>query len=329
MKKIKYLLPLLLLVLSSCNRTPTSSSELIISSEEVISTTSENDVTSSTTSFATSEESGSSSLSSVLSSEKESFSSDSSSEKESSSTETSIIQTGYYSGIDINSTGATLMNALHKKIKSFTSVSYDALKEHYKTTDNNNGYFWDMYSNKKYPITQAVCSNYSKEGDGWNREHSIPQSWFNKSSPMKSDIFHVYPTDAKVNGVRSNYPFGEVKNATYTSSNGCKLGSNAGSGPSTVFEPCDEYKGDFARTYFYFATCYMNKTINSGEGSSVFTGSMSYPKLTTYSINLFLKWHEQDPVSEKEINRNEACYGIQKNRNPFIDHPSFAQQIWG
>lgn len=324
MKKIRYFIPILLLLFSSCEQNINSSINNSSSSSSFEDTSS---VTIEESSSISSEESSSNSSSSSSFTTSSSSSSliSSSSEKLSYS-----VDTDYYNGININATGATLMNALHKKIKSLTSVSYDSLKEHFKTTDNNNGYFWDMYSNTNYPITQEIVGNYKKEGDGWNREHSIPKSWFNDEKTMLSDIFHLYPTDAKVNGVRSNYAFGEVTGkVSYTSTNGCKLGSRSGNGPSTVFEPCDEYKGDFARTYFYFATCYMDKTINKGNGSYMFTGSNSYPKLTTYSIDLLLKWDKLDPVSQKEIDRNEACYKIQKNRNPFIDYPSFSQQIWG
>ena len=115
----------------------------------------------------------------------------------------------------------------------------------YKTTDVRPGTnkIWDMYSNCNYTAGSSQCGNYSGEGNCYNREHTVPQSWFNEASPMKSDVFHVIPTDGYVNGWRSNYPFGEVSSATKTSSNGCKLGPSSVSGISgTVFEPIDEYK---------------------------------------------------------------------------------------
>lgn len=234
----------------------------------------------------------------------------------------------YYSSINLSATKATLMNSLHDLIKNHKDVGYNGLKQCYPETDAKDGKIWDMYSNYKYSFTGSdVCGNYKNEGDCWNREHSIPQSWFKEKSPMKSDLFHVYPTDGKVNGMRSDWPYGEVVKATYTSGNGSKLGTD--SKGKTVFEPIDEYKGDFARTYFYFATCYMDKSINNGDGSSVFTSSTSYPKLTQSSIDLFLKWAKEDPVSKKEIDGNNQCFNFQHNRNPFIDFPEFAEQIWG
>lgn len=236
----------------------------------------------------------------------------------------------YYKSINKDATGATLMNSLHKLIRNHSVTSYKNLNSCYAQTDVKPGtnIIWDMYSNIEYQANKNTCGNYKKEGDCWNKEHSIPASWFKDVSPMYSDLFQVYPTDGYVNNRRSNYPFGEVQTAKYISKNGSKLGSSV-DGIGSVFEPIDEYKGDFARTYFYFATCYMDKSINNANGKYCFTSGTSYPKLTDYSIKLFKNWAELDPVSSKEINRNEAVYKIQGNRNPFIDYPEFSKQIWG
>jgi hypothetical protein len=149
---------------------------------------------------------------------------------------------------------------------------------------------------------------------------------------MQSDLFHVYPTDGKVNGIRSNWPFGEVGNTTQVSTNGSKLGTSSFTGYSgTVFEPINEYKGDFARTYFYMATCYENligNWVSNGNAGSVLSGN-SFPAYDQWYLNLLAKWHQQDPVSTKELDRNNAVYAIQGNRNPFIDHPEYAGTIWG
>lgn len=237
----------------------------------------------------------------------------------------------YYSGINFSQSGAALKTSLHNKINSHKSLGYNNLNGYYPQTDaREDGTIWDMYSNVRWNFNTKVCGNYKNEGDCWNKEHSIPQSWFNEQSTMKCDIFHVYPTDGKVNGMRSNYPFGEVGKATYTSQNGSKRGNSSFPGYSgIVFEPIDEYKGDFARTYFYFATCYQKNSITNGKEAQVAFQSGTYPTLTQYSINLFLKWSEMDPVSEKEINRNNAAYACQQNRNPFIDFPNLEQRIWG
>ena len=239
----------------------------------------------------------------------------------------------YYTTVDTSS-GKNLINSLRRITSAGHSVvSYDGLWQAYRTTDKtSDGYVWDMYSNHKYQFGVDQAGNFNDEGDKYNREHSVPKSWFNEDKPMYSDLFHVYPTDGYVNGKRSNLPFGEVSNPSYESGNGSKLGPSSFSGYSgTVFEPIDEYKGDFARTYFYMATRYNsdgdNKFDHTSNGKAVFTAS--YPYLTTYATNLFVKWHLQDPVSEKEINRNDAVQQHQHNRNPYIDHPEYVNLIWG
>ena len=238
----------------------------------------------------------------------------------------------YYSSVDTSSG--------EKLIKSLTSIisnghkaqGYDALFRCYKTSDVKPGTneIWDMYSNCKFDVDKDHGASYKNEGDIYNREHTVPQSWFNKANPMVCDAHHIFPTDGKVNGIRSSFLHGEVKpgTATYTSTNGCQLGSSASSLYSgKVFEVPDEYKGDFARTYFYMATRYSSQVGSwGGDANKVFKGS--FPYLTNYSIDMYTKWDAMDPVSEKEINRNEAVYKFQGNRNPFIDHPEYVAMIW-
>ncbi|MDX2188658.1 MAG: endonuclease [Bacteroidota bacterium] len=244
------------------------------------------------------------------------------------------IPSGYYDNANGKS-GASLKTALFNIIKNPSVTSYGGLYTAYQTTDKKaNGKVWDMYSDVpsgtpayEYSFGSGTCGNYSKEGDCYNREHSFPQSWFNSASPMVSDLFHVYPTDGKVNGVRGNYPYGRVGTATWTSTNGSKLGvSNYPGFTGTVFEPIDAYKGDFARTYFYMVTCYEN--LLSGWSSPIITNN-TYPAIVTWELNLFWEWHNADPVSQKEIDRNNAAYAIQHNRNPFIDHPEYVALVWG
>ena len=136
-------------------------------------------------------------------------------------------------------------------------ISYENLFEDaYPYTDAEGGYLIDMYSNVKYSVNDSrINKNYSRIGQSINREHAFPQSWFDKRTPMKSDLFHVYPTDGYVNNQRSNYPYGECEGGTRLSNDGYygkgRLGHCTAPGYSgTVWEPDDEYKGDFARTYF-------------------------------------------------------------------------------
>jgi endonuclease I len=175
-----------------------------------------------------------------------------------------------------------------------------------------------------YIFITDQCGNYAAEGDCYNREHSFPKSWFDDQPPMNTDLFHIYPTDGYVNGKRSNYPYGEVNSPAWTSTNTSKLGNNTFPGYNgTVFEPIDEYKGDFARTYFYMMTRYMDR-VSLWESDMLSGGDLS-----SWARSLLMEWHEDDPVSTKETNRNNAVYDIQDNRNPFIDHPGWVEEIWG
>lgn len=241
-----------------------------------------------------------------------------------------VVPNGYYTNAN-NKNTSTLRTSLQAIITNGHSVtSYNGLWTAYSTTDINpsTGKIWDMYSNCEFTLSTNQCGTYSAECDCYNREHSTPQSWFASASPMVSDLYNVYPTDGKVNGMRNNYPYGEVGSVTYTSANGCKLGSSSILDYSgVVFEPIDEYKGDLARTYFYMATRYATQCETWNSGAEIVYGANL--GFTTYSMNLFLKWSRQDPVSSKEIARNDAVYGIQNNRNPFIDYPGIEEYIWG
>ncbi len=233
----------------------------------------------------------------------------------------------YKSSIDLTLRNADLKTNLFQIIKDHTAIGYGNLYSAYLKTDlREDGTIWDMYSDVKYSPSENQ-GNYKKEGDMYNREHTIPQSIFNKKSPMVCDIFHVYPTDGYVNNRRSNYPHAEVSNVDFESSNHTKVGTPANSSISgKVCEPADEYKGDFARTYFYFVTCYQDKMSSFGSYASF--SQNTYPSLSKWAISLYKKWSLEDPVSEKEINRNEAAYTVQANRNPFIDFPGIENLIW-
>jgi endonuclease I len=234
--------------------------------------------------------------------------------------------------------GTALRLALHNIIDAHTVKSYASLYTYYNSTDILTGdTIWDMYSLKANGtanyyyrnISADRCGNYSVEGDCFNREHSWPQSWFNSNTPMVSDLFHVYPTDGKVNGIRSNFPYGKVAIATTTTTNGSKLGPCASPGyAGTVFEPIDTYKGDFARTYFYMTTRYYTEDASWSTSSSSTTSTFK-SDLKPWTILLMMKWDSLDPVSAKEIARNNAVYAIQGNRNPFIDNPAYVQAMFG
>lgn len=249
------------------------------------------------------------------------------------------IPENYYAPAE-NLSSYELKTALYQIIKDHTVRSYTSLWTYFEDTDQkNDGTVWDMYSDipggtPSYAFTFFTdqCGNYSGEGDCYNREHSFPKSWFGDASPMYTDLFHLYPTDGYVNGMRGNYPFGEVTSPTKTSSNGSKLGPCSYPGyTGVVFEPIDVYKGDFARSYFYMATRYENIIDNwenyDSNGDVILDGS-SDKVFEPWFLNLLLDWHHQDPVSTKETNRNNEIYTIQGNRNPFIDHPEYVDCIW-
>ncbi len=234
------------------------------------------------------------------------------------------IPNGYYNNAN-GKTGDELKIALHNIIKGHHVVGYNGLINAFAYTDcKPNGKIWDIYSNVEYSPSTGLCGEYEQEGDCWNREHTWPQSWFNESTTPRSDLFHVYPTDGYVNGQRSNYPYGEVNRPIYTSGNGSKLGPCITSGYSgRVFEPIDEYKGDIARSYFYMSVRYYDEDSDWGM-----SGMTNKSEILPWAMNMLLRWSDEDPVSDKEIARNNAVYGYQNNRNPFIDHPEYAHMIW-
>jgi endonuclease I len=237
------------------------------------------------------------------------------------------IPAGYYKSID-GKKEAELKTALHTLLYNHTQVSsYNALPSYFKKTDvypqgnEKYGQWWDMYSN--IPL-------YTSSFSGLNREHSFPKSWWGGSddTPAYVDLNHLYPSEAAANMAKSNYPLGEVT-GTPTFENGVTtVGSpvsGQGGGARQVFEPADEYKGDFARTYFYMVTCYQNLKWNY----TWMVSNTTYPTLNTWAQTLLLKWHREDPVSQKELDRNEEVYKVQANRNPFIDYPELAEYLWG
>ena len=243
---------------------------------------------------------------------------------------------GYYTSAN-GLNGQDLRLALRNIIRTHTTLSYTpGLWNAYYTTDvKPNGKLWDVYSDipggtpaYEYTLGTDQCGSAgpTAEGGCYNREHTWPQSKFASDTPMKNDLFIAYPTDYIVNNRRGDFPYGKVGTATQTFTNGSKIGNNTYSGaPSgSCFEPIDSFKGDLARTYFYISTCYRND-------SNLFTSweMANQVALTPWAAQMLLEWHHNDPVSKKEVDRNNAAYVLQANRNPFIDHPEYADCIWG
>lgn len=238
---------------------------------------------------------------------------------------------GYYDSAE-GLSGLSLKIALHNIIKDHNAQPYNTVFQHFESTDMKpNGEVWDIYSDVPggtppyvYQFVVDQCGNYSQEGDCFNREHTWPTSWFGGSvMPMYSDLHMLFPTDGYVNMMRGNYPFGRVATPTWTSLNGGKLGPSSFPGyTGTVFEPIDEYKGDLARVFFYVTVRYYGQGDN-WPGSEQTIGS----ELNAWSYDLIYNWHTNYPVSQKEIDRNNAVSFIQGNRNPFVDNPAWVDSI--
>lgn len=239
---------------------------------------------------------------------------------------------GYYdpaSGL----TGPELQQALHDIIDDHVSITYDDVwLAFYTTDDREDSLVWDMYSDIPggtppyiYVLGDDQGGSAGGEGEGYNREHSWPKSWFGgEEFPMYTDMFQIVPTDIYVNNRRGNYPYGEVDSPTWVSMNGSRLGPCSWPGYTGVaFEPIDPYKGDFARNYFYMATRYLGED-EGWPGSPMADGAV----LTEWAEEMLIVWHLSDPVSDKETERNDAVYDIQNNRNPFIDHPEFVLMVY-
>lgn len=260
----------------------------------------------------------------------------------------STIPSGYYNSA--TGTGYTLKTQLYNIIKNHNDQGYTGLWTTYGTSDRdlfyeNDNSVLDVYSENPtgpdpytFIYSNNQCGTYTNEGDCYNREHTVPQSYFgNGVQPMYSDAHFVLPTDGKVNGKRDDFPYGRVGTASWTSMNGSKFGNNNNSGysagySSTVFEPIDEFKGDIARCILYFATRYENQLTNfytstSSTAKVMFDGTSDHSFSNAF-LNILLTWHMQDPVSAREIARNNAVYARQNNRNPYIDHPEYVCQIW-
>jgi len=262
---------------------------------------------------------------------------------------------GYYSNANSKAC-ATLKTALKTIITTgHNSQTYGDLWTRYEISDiklrevgtGSANVIWDIYSDNPsgtdpYNFTpgtgtggqQDQGSGGGSEGQFYNREHTVPLSWFSGSTGTPgpaTDYMHLFPTDKKVNGLRANFIYGEVSTASTTTLNGSKLGTAATAGlTGTVFEPINAYKGDVARAFLYFVTRYENDIpgwSSNAEATQSFDNS-TFPSVKINYLKLMIKWHNQDPVSQKEIDRNNAAYAYQGNRNPYVDHPEYVNLVW-
>ncbi len=267
------------------------------------------------------------------------------------------IEGDYYAGITIGIDCAPLKSELHNLTSAqpdrirYSSSLYDVwdaiLHTDRRRNDANTATIvWDMFTDIPAGTGEFEydhCSNRDQgscpggEGNCYNREHTVPRSWWGGGTALadtqNTDMHHIYPSDRSLNTSKSNYPPGIVTTATTTGSNGVMLGTN-GAQPCGInyFEPIDEYKGDYARTYFYFVTRYEHNMVAwapINARGDCFLDPSTYPSIDPWGLSLMLQWHAADPVSQKEIDRNNAVYAIQGNRNPYIDNPNYVNYVWG
>lgn len=254
---------------------------------------------------------------------------------------------GYYDAMD-GLRMEQLKEAAKRSVEVHTRLSYTDLPNYWVATDvypdlyDGELRFWDMYSDEIYLIHEGQTGKQAFSANKMQREHSVPKSWWKDSNkdveytPCYSDLWNLFPSDGSANNAKSNYPFGVVSEASFD--NGVtKVGkptAETGGKAIKVFEPDDRYKGDFARSIFYVVTVY--DAIEWGPGydqygnpSNTMIEKNSYPTLTSWAIDMLLEWSRQDPVSEKEINRNDAVESCQGNRNPYVDFPDLAEYVWG
>jgi len=259
-----------------------------------------------------------------------------------------VMPEGYYNKANGKKDGE-LKGTLKTIIRNHTVIPYgsgsnSSWEVFYYSDQNEEGYCMDMYCDTwyKFAAPGSVVS-------GCNIEHSFAKSWWGgaKNDAYK-DCYHLNPSNSTANSARSNYPLGVPEKEIKTSGS-LKIGKRHHEALNTdhyVFEPKDEYKGDFARAYFYMATCY-GKDINGNYDATVCSaykgwrldnkdvGSKfamqndNYLEFQPWEQEVLITWHRQDPVSEKEIKRADAVSNFQHNRNPFIDYPYLAEYIWG
>lgn len=237
----------------------------------------------------------------------------------------------YYDSLE-GKCGYALMQAIKARCVNHTAISYgNDTWSAFEDTDTHmvNGQlcWWDMYSTKNV----SAANGHS----GLNIEHSVANSWWGHTkNDAYKDIVHLNPSNSDANSAKGNYPLAEVgtmgsssQNKDYFSGKVGKAVSGQGNGATWVYEPADEYKGDFARAFMYMFCVYDD--INWQSNTAWMYDTSSELMFQPWAYNLLLKWSKNDPVGEKELNRNEGIYKHQKNRNPFIDLPALADHIWG
>lgn len=248
-----------------------------------------------------------------------------------------VYKEGYYDKMD-GKTKEALKAAAKECVQRHTQLVYTDLPNYWQYSDvypdlyDGCKRWWDMYSDNIYLIRSGQNARASFSANKMQREHSVPKSWWKQNgdveyTPAYSDMWNLYPSDGPANQAKLNYPLGICKSTTFN--NGVsKVGpaqTGYGGGSGNVFEPADEYKGDFARGFFYMALVYddLPWVVNYMYRQN------SWPTLQPWAYEMLLQWARTDKVSQKEIDRNDQVEKSQGNRNPFVDFPELAEYIWG
>lgn len=199
---------------------------------------------------------------------------------------------------------------------------------YYTDRDPETNEVLDMYSNNhRYFDPEKPTASVS----GFDIEHMLPKSWWGGDvNPAYCDLFHLVPGDYSANRSKSNHAPGIPADSSFNNGSFVTGDGTEAYGLKRVFCPADEYKGDFARAYFYIAACYGDSLTweTSGEPGKAVTNE-GWEEFQPWLRDLLLEWHRLDPVSEKELKRAIEVNKIQGNRNPFIDYPDLVEYIWG
>lgn len=231
---------------------------------------------------------------------------------------------GYYDKAE-TAEGKALLAALHAIVAPHKDLGYDLGRDvMFSTVDDldNDDVVIGVYDGSQ---RSKVNDRGSATAHDMNTEHTWPQSK-GATNAAKADLHHLFPADMELNARRGSYPFGEVAAPTFVTPDPDSRGEHSRLGVNatgeTVFEPRPNERGNVARALLYFYTCYAVKPSSVNVSLDNFR----------VELPVILKWHQQDPVDAAERERNDAVYDVQKNRNPFVDHPEYVGKIganWG
>lgn len=200
--------------------------------------------------------------------------------------------------------GTVLLQAIRERALPHVAYTYGSARDvMFNAVDNQNGQIVDVYRGRVVPLTDRSTLNNVHQ---LNTEHTHPQSLGVEGTPARTDLHHLFPTDAEANGKRASLPFGDVVSGVVWDKDGAKLGNNAEG--DLVFEPPLAHKGDAARALFYIAAVY----------------GLPIPPHEEAALR---RWNTLDPVDGHERARNDAISARQENRNPFVDVPGLVDRL--